>query len=58
VQVGDVEVNRTLLENGDACHLHIPPNGNTRAAEYLALEAAAKEAGVGMWGACGTILCD
>ncbi len=58
VRVGEVEVNRVLLESGDACFLHIPPNGNGLAAEYLALEAAAKEAGVGMWGACGTIQCD
>lgn len=58
VQVGDLEVNRELLESGDACYLHIPPNGNGRAAEYQALEDAAKQAGVGMWGACGTVLCD
>ncbi len=58
VTVGDVEVNRTLLESGDACYLHVPPNGDGRAAEYQALETAAKEGGIGMWGACGTILCD
>ena len=58
VEVDGVEVNRTLLEQGDACYLHIPPNGNAKAAEYLALEQAAKEAGVGMWGACASIPCD
>jgi micrococcal nuclease len=58
VQVGEVEVNRALLERGDACLLHIPPNGNSRAAEYQALELAAKQDGLGMWGACGSIRCD
>jgi micrococcal nuclease len=58
VEVGGVEVNRTLLESGDACYLHIAPNGNAKAAEYLALESAAKQAGTGMWSACATVLCD
>lgn len=54
----DVEINRTLLEQGYACLLHIPPNGNDRVAEYQALEDAAKQAEVGMWGACATVACD
>lgn len=58
VEVGGLEVNRTLLESGDACYLHIPPNGDAKAAEYQALETAAKQAGVGMWSGCATILCD
>lgn len=58
VAVEDVEVNRELLESGNACMLHIPPNGNGRYLEYQALEDAAKQAGVGMWGACGTVYCD
>ena len=58
VAVEDVEVNRELLETGNACMLHIPPNGNGRYLEYQALEDAAKQAGVGMWGACGTVYCD
>lgn len=58
VEVGGVEVNRTLLAQGDACLLHIPPNGNSRAAEYRALELAAKQAGAGMWGACASVRCD
>lgn len=57
VEVGDVEVNRELLESGNACVLHIPPNGNGKVAEYQTLEDAAKQAGVGMWGACGTVHC-
>jgi micrococcal nuclease len=58
VAVEDVEVNRELLQTGNACMLHIPPNGNTRWVEYQALEDEAKQAGVGMWGACGTVQCD
>lgn len=51
-------VNELLLEHGHACVLHIPPNGNERVGAYQALEDTAKAAGVGMWGACGTVLCD
>lgn len=58
VSVGDVEINRTLLEDGYACILHISPNGDDRVAEYQGLEDTAKAAGVGMWGACGTVACD
>jgi micrococcal nuclease len=58
VSVGDVEVNRTLLEDGYACILHISPNGDDRVAEYQALETMAKNEGIGMWSACGTVACD
>jgi len=58
VSVGEIDVNRALLEGGHACVLHIQPNGNERVSEYKALQAAAKEAGVGMWGACGTVACE
>lgn len=58
VSVGDLEVNRELLETGQACFLHIKPNGNGKSVEYEALEAAAKQAKLGMWGACATIQCD
>lgn len=58
VSVGDLEVNRELLEAGQACFLHIPPDGDGKALEYEALETAAKQADLGMWGACATINCD
>lgn len=58
VSVGEVEVNRALLEHGFACVLHIPPNGDDRWPEYQALETAAKQGGVGMWGACTPVPCD
>jgi micrococcal nuclease len=58
VSVDGVEVNRKLLEDGYACLLHIPPNGDDRYLEYQALEDAAKQADLAMWGACGTVACD
>lgn len=58
VSVDDLEVNRTLLEDGYACVLHISPNGDDRVLEYQALEDMAKAEGRGMWGACGTVACD
>ncbi|MFO7567329.1 MAG: thermonuclease family protein [Enhygromyxa sp.] len=58
VSVEGLEVNRELIENGSACLLHIPPNGNGKVAEYQALEDAARQAKLGMWGACGTVYCD
>lgn len=58
VSVDELEINRTLLEQGHACLLHIPPNGDARHAEYQALEDGAKQAGLGMWSACATVACD
>lgn len=52
------EVNRLLVERGYACVLHIPPNGDDRAAEFDELEAAAKLAKRGVWGACDPIPCN
>ena len=58
VHTQGIEVNRTLLEQGQACLLHIPPNGDARVIEYQGLEDAAKQDQLGMWGACGTVRCD
>jgi micrococcal nuclease len=52
VTVGGVEVNTLMVERGFACVLHIPPNGDDREDEFDALEAAAKAANRGLWGAC------
>ncbi|HEY0192362.1 MAG TPA: thermonuclease family protein [Kofleriaceae bacterium] len=57
VRVGDVDVNRSLLDRGYACLLHIPPDGDDRAAELGAVEAAARAAGRGLWSACPTVPC-
>ena len=57
VSVGELEVNRTLLEDGDACLLFVPPNGSARLAEYQQLADMAKAASAGLWGACGERPC-
>jgi micrococcal nuclease len=46
------EVNRTLVERGFACVLHIPPNGADAWSTFEELEAAARESRLGLWGAC------
>lgn len=58
VSVGGQEVNTLLVERGFACVLHIPPNGDSRADEFEALEDAAKAAGRGLWGQCDPIPCN
>jgi micrococcal nuclease len=58
VSEGELDVNRTLLEEGYACILHISPNGDDLVSEYQALEDMAKADGVGMWSACGTVACE
>jgi micrococcal nuclease len=57
VTVGGQDVNRLLVERGYACVLHIPPDGDARAAEFQALESAARAARRGLWGACDPIPC-
>lgn len=58
VSVAGQDVNRLLVERGYACVLHIPPDGDARAADFAALEAAAKAARRGLWGACDPAPCD
>ncbi len=58
VKVDGVEVNSLMLERGYACLLHIPPDGDSRLDEFKALEAAAKAANRGLWGACSPIPCN
>jgi len=58
VSVQGNEVNRLLLENGQACVLHISPNGDDRFAEYQGLENAARNAKLNMWGTCNPVPCD
>ena len=52
VSVDGREVNRTLVERGFACVLHIPPNGADAWARFEELQAAAKESHRGLWGVC------
>lgn len=58
VSVGTTEINALLVERGYACELYIPPNGADRHDELASLEAQAKAAGRGMWGACEVITCE
>lgn len=48
----DLFVNRELVARGYAMPLTIAPNV-THADEFVALAAAARDAGLGLWGACG-----
>ncbi len=58
ISVDGVEVNRALLEQGQACLAYFPPDGEDRVFEYQQLETAAKQAGLAMWGACDPVPCD
>ena len=58
VTVDGQDVNRLLVERGYACALHIPPGGDARADEFEALEAAARAARRGLWGACDPVPCN
>lgn len=57
VSVDGHEVNALLVERGHACVLHIPPAGSARRAEFEALEAGARRASRGVWGACAPVSC-
>ncbi len=58
VSVDGVEVNSRMLDRGYGCLLHIPPDGDSRLDEFKAIEAAAKAANRGLWGACNPIPCN
>lgn len=55
---GGQDVNRLLIERGFACVLHIPPDGDARAGEFEAVQAEARRAHRGLWGACEPIPCN
>ncbi|KAB2891787.1 MAG: thermonuclease [Kofleriaceae bacterium] len=52
VSVDGVEINPVIVERGYGCVLHIPPNGDDRAAEFDELELRARTLGRGLWTAC------
>ena len=58
VTVGGVDVNRLLVARGYACVLHIPPDGDARAEEFVQVQEAAKAARIGVWGVCDPVTCD
>lgn len=53
VAVDGREVNSLLVERGHAAVLYVAPAGGARRAEFEALEAQARAARRGLWGACG-----
>jgi micrococcal nuclease len=57
VTVGGQDINRLLVARGYACVLHIPPDGDDRAADFVAAQAAARAARLGLWGACDPLPC-
>jgi micrococcal nuclease len=52
VTIAGSDVSALLIERGYGCVLHIPPNGADRVDAYRALQAEARAAGRGLWGAC------
>ncbi len=53
VYLGEELVNATLVSEGHACVLIIPPNGQTRQSYLEALELQAQTSNRGLWAACG-----
>lgn len=58
VAVEGREVNALLVERGLGCALYVAPAGGARRAEFEALEAEARRARRGLWGACSPVTCD
>ena len=57
LEVEGTEVNTLLVERGYACVLYIPPNGEERQVEFMTLQAEARAASRGVWGACDPVPC-
>lgn len=52
IWVNDTSINELLVERGHASVFHIPPNGDAVIGIYEDLEAQARAANKGQWGAC------
>lgn len=57
VRVAGQDVNRLMVERGYACVLFISPDGEDRVDELTAVQAAARAAHRGLWGACNPSPC-
>ncbi|WAS97348.1 thermonuclease family protein [Nannocystis punicea] len=55
VDAPDGEINSLLIARGYACVLDIPPNGEDRASEFMAMQRTAKDQKAGLWGMCGDV---
>ena len=55
VDVPDGEINSLLVARGYGCVLDIPPNGEDRAGEFMAMQRAARDQKAGLWGMCGDV---
>lgn len=58
VSVEGREVNTVLVERGAACVLYVPPIGEARREEFMALESRARAESRGVWGACEVVPCN
>ncbi len=58
VTLEDRLVNNLLIERGYACVLFIEPNGADKEQEFKKVQAQAKAAKKGMWGACEEVTCE
>lgn len=57
VRVGGRDVSSTLIEQGHACVLHLPPSGDDRVAELALAERHARAERRGLWGECAAPPC-
>lgn len=55
VDAPDGEINSLLIARGYGCVLDLPPNGEDRAGEFKAMQRAAKEQKLGLWGSCSGV---
>lgn len=58
VEVDNIQVNLRLVEQGYACVLIIPPNGEDTRDAFEDAEYEARQLGRGMWGVCEEVTCD
>ncbi len=58
VEVDNIQVNMRLVEQGYACVLIIPPNGQDTRDAFEDAEYEARQLGRGMWGVCDEVTCD
>jgi micrococcal nuclease len=57
VYVDGIDVNASLVKDGYACVLHIPPDGDARVDAFRGYERDAQASAVGLWSACETKPC-